>query len=153
MLHRQKTKKTGREGEKGFTLLEILVAAAILGFGLLAIGTGETISVGTGRTAREISIATASAEEILERMRRNPTLGGYSGFDTANAGTQPGGAGMLRDDYDAWKARIEQPSPYGLPGGRGTVAVAPGPILPTQLVTVTVTWGAPLRTVTVQAVF
>lgn len=141
-----------RRGERGFTLLEVLIAAAILGFGLLAIGTGETITVGTGRTAREISLATASAEDILERIRRNQAnLTAYNGFDTGNAGTRPGSAGMARDDYDAWKAQIEQSAPYGLPGGRGTVAVAAGPISPTQQVTVTVTWGS--RTVTIQTIF
>jgi len=149
-VNAQATRK--KRGERGFTLLEVLIAAAILGFGLLAIGTGETITVGTGRTAREISLATASAEDILERMRRNPAnLASYNGFDTGNAGTRPGAAGMARDDYDAWKAQIERSAPYGLPGGRGTVAVAAGPITPTQQVTVTVTWGS--RSVAIQTIF
>jgi type IV pilus assembly protein PilV len=148
----QKQASRGERNEKGFTLLEVLIAAVILGIGLLAIGTGETISIGVGRTSREISLATASAEDILERMRRNTAnLASYNGFDTGNAGTRPGTAGMAQSDYDAWKAQIEQSAAYGLPAGRGTVVIASGPISPTQQVTVTVTWGA--RSVTVQTIF
>lgn len=142
-------------GESGFTLLEVLIAATILGVGLLAIGTGEAISVGTGRTAREISLATASANEIIERMHRNRmNVAGYNNFDTGNPATRPGVAGMLQNDWDQWKTGIGQPQMVA--GACGTILVGAGPIPSTQLVTVTVAWppcGAPPRTVVLQTLF
>jgi Tfp pilus assembly protein PilV len=125
----------------------------ILGVGLLAIATGETISVTNSRVGREISIATAAAEQIVELMRRNKAnLSSYDGFDTTDANTRPVAAGMPQNDYDQWKVQIERTGPYGLRGGRGTVALAAGPLSSVQQVTVTVTWtSTPARSVTIQA--
>ncbi len=148
-------KATAARRDRGFTLLEVLVAAVILGVGLLAMGIAELTSSGSNRTSREISLATAFGEEILERIRRNQAeLASYDGFDTGDPSTRPGAAGVLQTDYDQWKARVEAPSPNGLPGGRGTVDVATAtPIAGANQVTATITWsGVPARTITVQTV-
>lgn len=136
-------------GEEGFTLLEVLIASIILAIALMAIAVAEVTSVGTNRLSRTVSQATSSAEEIIERMRRNRgNLASYNGFDTNNAATRPGAAGTLQTDYDQWQARM-------LSGGRGQVSVASGsPITGASLVTVTITWTEVLpRTVTLQTTF
>ena len=152
MRSKKDQKRSGRRDERGFTLLEILVAATILGFGLLAVGTGETLSVTNSRIGSDVSLGTSAAEEIVELMRRNQaSLSSYNGFDTTNAATRPVAAGMLRNDYDLWKTQIERNRPYGLQGGRGTVAVVAGPTSSVQQVTVTVTWtSTPAQSVTIQ---
>jgi prepilin-type N-terminal cleavage/methylation domain-containing protein len=141
-----------RKDKRGFTLLEILVAVTILGFGLLAVGTGEGLSVTNSRSGRDISLATAAAEEIVELMRRNyANRSSYGGFDTTNAATRPSAVGTLRNDYDSWKIQIERILPYGLQGGRGTVTVIPGPLPSVQQITVTVSWtGTLAQSVTIQ---
>ncbi len=146
-----------RRGARGFTLLEALIAAVILGVGLLALGIVELSASGSNRSSREISLATAFAEEMLERIRRNTidAPAAYDGFDTSNPATRPGAAGMLRDDYDDWKNRIERAAPNGLTGGRGQVEVGAGPVPGTTQATVTVTWSGvpPSTSVQVQTTF
>lgn len=141
-----------RTDERGFTLLEVMIASVILGIGLLAIATGESVSIANSRVGRDVSAATAAAERIVEQMRRNQAnLSSYDGFDTTDSTTRPSSAGMLQTDYDDWKAQIDRAVPYGLPGGRGTVTVAAGPISSVQRVTVTVTWtSTPARSVTIE---
>lgn len=151
-LYKRSRKIFRRTDERGFTLLEVMIASVVLGIGLLAIATGETVSVTNSRVGRDVSAATAAAERIVEQMRRNKAnLSSYNGFDTTNSTTRPPAAGMAQTDYDDWKGQIERAGPYGLPGGMGTVTVAAGPISSVQLVTVTVTWtSTPARSVTIE---
>lgn len=154
-LFNQSVKRSGsgrREG--GFTLLEVMMAAVILTVGLLAMGTMEGTSVGTTTNSRQITLATAYGEEVIERIHRNSTqLSSYNGFDTS--GACGGCSGMVLTDFNSWKARITQSVPYGLPGGRGQVTVTAGsPLAENTLVTVTMTWNAfPFNSITLQTVF
>jgi prepilin-type N-terminal cleavage/methylation domain-containing protein len=139
--------------EKGFTLLEVLIAATMLAIALLAMGTGELNSIGTNRLSRDVTMMTASGQEILERIRRNKVnVGSYNGFDTNNAATRPASPGILQDDYDQWKSNLTGV----VNGSRGQVTVTPSTPLPTtNQVSVTITWpSAPLtKTITIQTVF
>lgn len=123
------------KGQKGFTLLEVMVSSAIMAIALMAFGSVESISVVNSRRGQTDTSATAASDEILERMRRNRSdLISYSGFDTANAGTRPSAAGILQNDYDQWKVNVEKES-----GGCGTVQVAANtPMTDVTQVTVTV---------------
>src|SRR5579884_498758 len=140
-------------GEEGFTLIEVMISSLILAIALMAIATAEITSFGTTHLSRGVTSAAASADEILERMRRSqtlpsasrPALTAYNGFDTNNSATRPSTAGMLQNDYDQWKAKLVN-------GGRGQVTVTPNsPVTGSTLATVTITWtdGLP-RTVTIQ---
>jgi prepilin-type N-terminal cleavage/methylation domain-containing protein len=138
---------------KGFTLLEVLVAATMLAIALLAMGTGELNSIGTSRLSRDVTTMTASGQEIIERIRRNKAnVGSYNGFDTNNSATRPASPGILQDDYDQWKSNLTG----AVSGSRGQVTVTPSsPLATTNQVSVTITWpSAPLtKTITIQTVF
>ncbi len=145
--------KTCLKGEQGFTLLEVLIASIILAIGLMTFATAESISVVNARRGQTDAWATATSDEILERIRRNRiNMAAYNGFDTANAGTRPGTVGILQNDYDEWKVNVEKETQ-----GCGTVQVVQNtPVTAISTVTVTV-WQPPCaaaaRNVVVQTLF
>ncbi len=146
--------------QRGQSLLELLTAVLVVGVGALGAAKLQMSSVQNNRAALEYSVATILAEDMLERIRANPS-GAYA---DAGAGQAPPAfvdclasdctpMQLAAFDIAAWKCalgrwRNEAPcravraagllaAPArqpGLPEGDGAVAVAG------DVVTVTVTW-------------
>lgn len=55
-------------GEKGFTLLEVIIAMAILSIGLLAIGYMQITAIDSNSTANRITEGTSLAQDKLEEL-------------------------------------------------------------------------------------
>jgi len=73
--------------QRGFSLIEALVAFLIVSIGMLGIASLQTISMRAGHTAITRTSAIISAQNILDRMRANPTqLTAYT-VTTADTGT------------------------------------------------------------------
>ncbi|MBI5327108.1 MAG: type IV pilus modification protein PilV [Deltaproteobacteria bacterium] len=141
---------------KGFTLLEVLIAIVVVSIGLLAVAGMQTIAIRGNASASEGTIAIQLAEEMVDRIRLNagaaPAI--YNGLDT-NGGTSTTCAGLTAQNDPAlgdciqWRSRLQDVN-LGLSNARGQVAVtADSPISKTATITVTVTWGA-VSTRTVQ---
>lgn len=72
--------------QKGFTLLEALVAFLILSIGMLGIGSLQLISLKAGHTAALRTVAVIKVEEMFERIRNNPEqVSNYDSTATAAA--------------------------------------------------------------------
>lgn len=139
-------KRTVRKSEEGFTLLEGMLAAVILGMGLLGLASMQGFSLGRNVDANETTRATNFAVDIVERIqfnRRNAIS--YNGIDTniactINATAQP----MARGDCDQWRNLLTGGLASGLTGLRGQVAVTvigpTAPALNQNRVVVTLTW-------------
>ncbi len=137
-----------RSAQSGFTLIEGMIAAVVLGAGLLALSGMQAISFGRNVDANELTRVTNLAADMLERIqfnRRNVLA--YNNIDTLNTATQPPTSQpMARGDYAQWQALLNS---SGLAGVQGRVTVeAIGPTTPPlnqNAVTVTITWSGSMR--------
>lgn len=126
------------KNQKGFTLLEVLVAIVILSIGLLGAAAMQTTAILGNTSAINRTHALGLAEEMVDRIRVNAgnTPNIYNGINTngACAGSEP-----ALGDCTQWQARLQTSS---LPNAVGTVAVTTdSPISKTATITVIVTWG------------
>src|SRR5689334_17693881 len=78
--------RSRRSLSRGFTLLEVMVAVAILGLGLTAILSAQAGAFATSKHARSISVATGLARckmsEIEEHLQRD----GFQELDESDSG-------------------------------------------------------------------
>ena len=114
-------KKRRPIGEKGFTLLEVIVAISILTFGLLAVASMQMTAIRGNYNASNITEATTVAQDRLENLM---------GLLYSDPLLDPGTG--LSDPAP--------PSPSGYTITYDVLDKNPNPSLNTRLITVTVQW-------------
>ena len=135
--------------QSGFTLIEGMIASAILSVGILAVAGMQGIALTRNVDSTELTRATNLAAEMIERIQYNRKNITQYGIDMSNAipcpqnaATQP----MANGDCNQWVALLTNPQASGLVNVRGVVTVPAAPVgtLATLLnqypVTVTVSW-------------
>lgn len=110
---------------KGFTLLEIMIAVFVLAVGLLGLASLQMTSLKNNHSAQYRTSATVIAYDIIDRMRVNQTAD-YS----IALGTAPSGSTRSGIDLVNWKTTLSNE----LPAGDGSV------VLNGDIVTVLVQW-------------
>src|SRR3990172_778415 len=135
--------------QKGFTILEVLVAIVIVSIGLLAVAGMQTTAITANASAKDATVAIQFAEEMADRIRLNAgdTPETYHGLDT-NGGTATTCTGLTAQNDPAlgdciqWRSRLQNAS-LGLSGARGFITVTDdSPISKTATITVRITWGS-----------
>jgi type IV pilus assembly protein PilV len=139
------------QGEEGFSLLEGMLAAVILGTGLLAMSGMQTIALVKNVDASELTRVTSVASDMMERVyfnRRNAVS--YNGIDTQNSTTCNNinaAQAQAKGDCLIWQGLLTNTQ---LQNVRGQVIVDLNPIAPTVLgqrtVQVTITWLGSMKT-------
>lgn len=115
--------------QRGFSLLEVLVALLVLSIGLLGLAALQTMGLKFNTQSYQRTQAVLNAYDIIDRIRANPAgmaTGGYDDIDIATAAptspscdTPPGctPAQMAVYDVAQWKVSLAQL----LAEGRGAV--------------------------------
>ena len=133
--------------QAGFSLLEGMIASAILAAGVLALAGMQGVAFTKNGDSNELVQVTTLNADIMERIKFNRGRAlDYNNIDTTLPATQPPTTRpMARGDYAQWQTMLTNSR---LTNARGVVQVArldPDPTLnPTTLnqfqVTVQITW-------------
>ena len=129
--------------QRGFSLIEVLVALIIMSVGMLGIAVLYVQGLQAGRTSLFRHNAVTLASDVADRIRANPTAEAtYADEDGADnscvgEGTDCDATQMAMHDIFVWK----QEAAANLPAGDVTVAVNNG-ITPIEY-TITIDWTEP----------
>jgi type IV pilus assembly protein PilV len=136
-------------GQRGFSLIEVLIALIIMSVGMLGIAGLYVQSLQAGRTSMFRHQAVALAGDVADRIRANPTAG-ISYTDPAGAdnncvaaGVDCDVAGMALHDVFLWKQQAGESLPGSAPTGGGDVTVQFDDTAVPPLYTITVSWEEP----------
>jgi len=137
-----------KRSQRGFSLIEALVAFMLLSVGMLGVASLQSISLQSGQTAALRTVAVVKAGEILDRIRANPTqINGYavstagSGTDNGcNSGTVCTAGELAADDIYNWKQSLKDALPNNVNTTASIVVTPPGLGGALTNVLVTVNW-------------
>jgi type IV pilus assembly protein PilV len=118
---------TGKQ--RGFTLLEVLIALLVLSIGLLGLAALQTVGLRSNQMASLRTLATQMTYDITDRMRANPDgltttnqfyvigTGDTTPTITTNCDTNPCTTQNLADyDLNKWRENVTS-----LPGGLSSI--------------------------------
>jgi type IV pilus assembly protein PilV len=138
------------KSEQGFSLLEGMLAAVLLGTGLLAMSAMQGIAIVKNVDSNELTRVTALASDMMERIqfnRRNAIS--YNGINTQSAtncntisaATQP----QARGDCVLWDSLVDATQYQDVMGTVSVSDVKEPKALGQRDVTVTITWVGSLK--------
>lgn len=126
-----RTATTGRQRrQRGFSLVEVLVALIVMSVGMLGIASLYVQSMQAGRTSLFRHNAVTLAGDVADRIRANPTAGAaYTGagadFNCIAQGVNCSAPQMAAQDVLVWQAQAANTLPAGVVNVVFNDAVAP----------------------------
>lgn len=91
-----------RADARGVGLIEVLVAVAILAFGMLGIAALQSTALRNGQSALERNQAMIHSYGILDRMRANADRARIGEYDLAKTCTVPDAGDVVATDLHDW---------------------------------------------------
>lgn len=85
---------------RGFSLIEVLVAVAVLGIGLLAVGGVQLKSLQGAQAGYQRTLASLAAQGAVERLWAAQLKAGAGGSEC------PKGSEIVADWYDNWQSHL-----------------------------------------------
>ncbi len=131
-----------KSNERGFSLVEVLIALVIMSVGMLGIASLYVQSMQAGRTSLLRHNAVTLAGDVADRIRANPTAGAvYTGGGATNnciaGGTNCSPPQMAAEDILLWSQQAQDTLPNGAVNVQFNNAIVP------PVYTIAVTWDEP----------
>jgi type IV pilus assembly protein PilV len=131
--------------QRGFSLVEVLIALVIMSVGMLGIAGLYVKSMQAGRTSMFRHNAVTLAGDVADRIRANPRAA--NAYTAANGtdnncilgGTDCTPAEMAANDILVWKDQAAN----SLPGGDVTIVLTPAAGVVPPIYQVTISWNEP----------
>lgn len=105
--------------QRGFTLLEVLIALLVTSIGLLGLAAMQLTAIKQNHNAYLRAQAVEIAHQIAEDMRANRAAALAGAYNLGLADAAPAGGSVADADLSAWRTRLAQT----LPDGEGAVTV------------------------------
>jgi len=136
----------GRPANSGFTIIEALIAAAVLAVGMLGNATMLLHSLQTNRLALQRTQAVAMAADMADRIRANRAAAASFALaagtmlapaaKSCNAAHPCSPSDVAAVDSSEWQQSVM----LALPGARTSITVAPAASTAANLYTITIDW-------------
>ncbi|HEV8695243.1 MAG TPA: type IV pilus modification protein PilV [Lysobacter sp.] len=124
--------RTARRSQRGFSLIEVLVALVVTTMGLMGLASLQLLALKTQHNAFMRGQATQLNHDIIERMRSNSAAALGGSYDIGYDAAPGAGANIPATDKREWRQRVAA----ALPEGRGRISVDAA----TRTATVSVRW-------------
>jgi type IV pilus assembly protein PilV len=118
--------------QRGFTLLEVLVAIVVLSSGMLGLAGLMASSLRNSHSAYQHTQAAWLAYDVIDRMRVNRPGAIATDYNIPMGTASSASSGLAGSDITGWKSMLAST----LPDGDGSVVVVPA----TGAVTVVILW-------------
>lgn len=144
--------------QRGFTLIEIMVALVVLAVGMLGVAALYIESLRSGQMSVSYTNAVTLTADMADRIRANPLgLGAYVGaaannavagsaaFNCVNGPIDCTPAQLAADDWNSWYEDVKNLMPQNRQVGIALVPAGPG--IPVNTYTIAMLWperGQPL---------
>ena len=116
-----------RDRQRGFTLLEVLIALLILSIGLLGLASLQTSGLRSNKMASMRTTATQLAYDIADRMRANPAgVANLGGVGTENYVITPTDTDPDMTNCEGVTCTPGEMATYDLAQWRGAIRSLPG---------------------------
>ncbi len=139
------TSRVTTRAERGFSLIEVLIALIIMSVGMLGIASLYVQSMQAGRTSLFRHNAVTLAGDVADRMRANPTgANAYTGAGADNScidgGVNCSNVQMAAQDILGWSQQAVDTLP------NGAVAITFDNTVIPPVYTIAITWDEPGQT-------
>lgn len=102
-----KSLSSAGRGERGASLVEVLVAAVILGFGMLGIAALQSLAMRNSQSSLERSQAVMHGYAILDAMRANSQVAQSNGYNMAKTCEAPATGDLSANDRRRWISSLK----------------------------------------------